>query len=64
MQIADLRKAGRRQTAAPRLRAGQAGQAGRRRRDNAHCAVINYHLAFYLNVSISVICEFSMINAK
>jgi hypothetical protein len=33
-------------------------------KDNAHCAFINYHLAFYLNVSISVICEFSMINAN
>ncbi len=33
-------------------------------RNNAHCAFINYHLAFYLNFSISVICEFSMINAK
>ena len=36
----------------------------RRQRENAHCAFINYHLAFYLNVSISVIREFSMINAN
>ena len=34
-----------------------------KRRDNAHCAFINYHLAFYLSVSINVMCEFSMINA-
>jgi hypothetical protein len=33
-----------------------------RQRDNAHCAFINYHLALYLNVSIAVICEFSMTN--
>jgi hypothetical protein len=38
--------------------------AGSRQRDNAHCAFINYHLAFYSNDSNSVICDSSMINAN
>jgi hypothetical protein len=39
-------------------------EGARSQRDNSHCVFINYHLAFYLNVSISVICLFSMTNAK
>ena len=38
--------------------------ASSRQRLNAHCTFINYHLAFYLNDSSSVICVFSMINAN
>jgi hypothetical protein len=38
--------------------------ASRGQRDNAYWAFISYHLAFYVNVSISFICEFSMRNEK
>jgi len=61
LRIEDLKESRQEAASSP---ATNSGQAGRRRRDNAHCAFINYHLAFYLNVSISVTCEFSMINAN
>jgi pantothenate kinase-related protein Tda10 len=47
-----------------KLRTGWQIAAGSWQRDNAHCAFINYHLAFYSNVSNSVIYELPMINAN
>ena len=51
---------------------GQQDETGTRRngeteirgqKDNAHCAFINYDLAFCSNVLLIVICNFSMLSA-